>query len=262
MNHEPSRLHRGAHKYADHGVYVLPIVRGGKLPLTGHGVYDATISHDQIDRWWRATPNANVGIACGQSGWIVIDVDAQHGGIETLDELQADHGPLPVTLTATTPSGGFHAVYKMPAEPLGCPRLARGIDTRGTGGYIVATPSTRPEGVYRWLNWGQDMVPLPAWCETLLRPPPPPEPVDVDIDTAKELVEPLLRERREAVATARKARNNTLYAAAVELGGLVKQNLVDRSKVETTLTDAALKAGLNEREITATIRSGLERASK
>ena len=38
--------------------------------------------------WWDNTPSANIGIACGKrSGIVVLDVDKDHGGYDSLTEL-------------------------------------------------------------------------------------------------------------------------------------------------------------------------------
>ena len=53
-------------------------------------------------------------------------------------------------------------------------------------------------------------------------------------------------------------RNSTLNLVAFRLGQLVATRALDRTTVETALTGAALAAGLGEREVERTIRSGLE----
>src|SRR5574340_1433480 len=54
--------------------------RIGKHPTTRNGVLDATTDADQIQRWWGAMPNANIGVATGHELpdgglLIVVDVD-------------------------------------------------------------------------------------------------------------------------------------------------------------------------------------------
>src|SRR5262249_30988825 len=53
-------------------------------------------------------------------------------------------------------------------------------------------------------------------------------------------------------------RNSTLNRAAFRLGQLVATGVLERMTVEVALTGAALAAGLEEREVERTIRSGLE----
>lgn len=49
----------------------------GKHPRCEHGFKDATTDRAQIQAWWQRWPNANIGIACGAAGWVVIDVDLE-----------------------------------------------------------------------------------------------------------------------------------------------------------------------------------------
>jgi hypothetical protein len=49
----------------------------GKHPRTGHGHRDASTDPQQIRRWWAMWPDANIGIASGESGLVVIDVDVE-----------------------------------------------------------------------------------------------------------------------------------------------------------------------------------------
>jgi hypothetical protein len=53
------------------------------------------------------------------------------------------------------------------------------------------------------------------------------------------------------------SRNHTLNRAAFALGQITGAGLLDSSEVEASLRDAALSAGLSERESMLTIRSGL-----
>jgi len=50
-----------------------------------------TADSDKIRRWWMHNPSYNVGIACGASGLVVLDVDGLEGE-ESLAELEAECG--------------------------------------------------------------------------------------------------------------------------------------------------------------------------
>src|SRR5262249_35017682 len=117
---------------------------------TDHGFHDATIDHDQIERWWAQHSTANVAIAT--EGLVVIDIDGDAnawpgGDSERMLDLAA--GPM-----GLTPSGGSHRLFRQPAGKGGrCTegRLAPKVDTRADGGYIVAPPSVVEGGkAYRW----------------------------------------------------------------------------------------------------------------
>jgi hypothetical protein len=164
----PSPTHAAAIEYATRqGWFVFPVqppapgdAESGKRPLTPNGKDDATTDVATIDYWWTQWPDANVGIACEPSGLVVLDIDIGVGkkGAESLAEFDAK---LPQTLTATTGSGGLHAVYKkddLPAlQKIG---FRDGLDLIGKG-YIVAAPSLHyTGGQYRWRDV-RPLVPLP-----------------------------------------------------------------------------------------------------
>lgn len=98
------------------------------------------------DRW-----NWNIGIATGDpSGFWVLDIDGDKGGFETMAALVQEHGPLPETMIFQTGSGGYHYLWAMPGFEIrnSQNRVGKGIDTRGTGGQIVAPPSVSDKGAY------------------------------------------------------------------------------------------------------------------
>jgi hypothetical protein len=146
-----------AMNYVDLGIPIFPCNQA-KKPLTPHGFFDATLNPDQIEAWWHKWPNALIATPTGKpSGSYVVDVDKKNGvnGFETLAALEAEHGPLPETLTAETPSGGRHFYFRFPdtEPPLGntVGKIGPGIDTRGEGGYVIVPPSIIDGRAYRWL---------------------------------------------------------------------------------------------------------------
>jgi putative DNA primase/helicase len=118
----------------------------GKHPLTPNGCKDATTDRGRIEVWWANFPDANIGIATGPSSGIwVLDVDGPDG-IAALQALEKQHGPLPVTVTARTGSGGQHLYFAYPPGREIKNRTKIGglpLDVRGDGGYVIAPPSTR-----------------------------------------------------------------------------------------------------------------------
>jgi hypothetical protein len=123
------------------------------------GCYSATIVSALIKlQWGIRTPEANVGVHC--AGLIVVDVDPDDGGDESLKKLEAEHGELPLTWRSLTGGGGTHDFYSCPpgvtvqnvtAKTMPDPPLGPGIDIRTKGGYVVA-PTSRHigGGVYAW----------------------------------------------------------------------------------------------------------------
>jgi hypothetical protein len=62
----------------------------GKHPRAAHGVHDATVELDRIERWWTRHPDDNVGLATG-AAFDVLDLDRPQAG-QWLAEYADDHG--------------------------------------------------------------------------------------------------------------------------------------------------------------------------
>ncbi len=139
-------------KYAAMGWHIHPLVPRQKVPITKHGVKDATINEKQIRAWWKKWPDANIAVACGKkSGIYVVDVDKSEkaDGVKSLKEFP----PLPETIKQLTPGGGFHAFYRTGSPPMSRNSFSPGIDIRGNGYYVVIAPSIHPSGgCYSWDN--------------------------------------------------------------------------------------------------------------
>jgi putative DNA primase/helicase len=144
-------------EYAAQGWPVFPLAPGTKVPAIpkaegGRGFHDASTDPDQIRRWWKRWPQANIGLPTGtRSGVIVIDEDPRNGG-------DARALNLPLTRICRTPHGGRHFYYRHPGAGILVPcdttgKLGKGIDVRGDGGYVVLPPSVlREGGDYDWLT--------------------------------------------------------------------------------------------------------------
>lgn len=130
--------------------------RIGKHPRTRHGLTDATTDEKAIRAWWETWPDANVLIRTGKIGdryLVVLDVDPRHDGEENLARLMAEHdGELPDTPRAITGGGGSHVFMwsRLPVKS-SANQIARGVDVRGVGGYVIAAPSRHESGrEYVW----------------------------------------------------------------------------------------------------------------
>ncbi len=129
---------------------------------------------------WREAPQTpqpgdNTGVATGDGFW-VLDVDKGKGGIEALRDLIQAHGPLPLTLAARTGGGGQHYYFSDKGVTNSVDKIAKGIDARGTGGFVVAPPSVHyTGGMYRWVDERTPISPAPAWLLSLARSEPPPK---------------------------------------------------------------------------------------
>src|SRR5437879_4495441 len=117
----------------------------GKHPRTEHGFKDATMDITFIRRWVKEWPDANRAIATGaDSGLVVLDVDPDKGGDESLAVLENAHDWLPPTIEVITGGGGRHVYLSHPGIEIrnSAGELGPGLDVRGDGGYVLAPPST------------------------------------------------------------------------------------------------------------------------
>lgn len=164
---------------------VFPLLPGEKKPLTAHGFHDATTDTTQVESWWHDTPQANIGIATGAAGLVVLDIDVKNGapGDASWAAIVAEHPELEDTRVARTPSGGRHYYFRGNGDRIrsSVSKLAPGIDVRAEGGYVVAPGSETAEGRYEWLS-KRPPAKLPAWLAERLRTAER-EPVPATADT-------------------------------------------------------------------------------
>jgi putative DNA primase/helicase len=173
---------RAALEYAEkHGWHVFPVPPGTKkshksAEYSNGRNWGATTDPAEIRRDRAKWPNSNVGIVTGpQSGFFVIDADTPEGhgpgkdGVGTLRRWIKEHGTLPLTPEAATPSDGWHIYFKWPEDMdirNSDNELAPGIDVRGNGGMVLAPPSVKlGGGAYKWMNHPDfvDPAPAPQW---------------------------------------------------------------------------------------------------
>jgi Bifunctional DNA primase/polymerase, N-terminal len=116
---------------------------GCKAPATAHGVDDASTDLAKIEQYWRRHQDANVAIATGGTGPVVLDVDVTHGrpGYASLREAIEAGLVSPPTATVFTPSGGAHLYYTATAGQRNGSLPAQGLDWRAERGYVLAPPS-------------------------------------------------------------------------------------------------------------------------
>lgn len=157
--------------YRKQGFSIIPLKKDKKpyFPWTEYQTRVAT--EKEIRDWFEEYPDANIGIITGEvSGIVVIDVDASHGGMNTIQGLQ-----MPDTPVVLTGGGGLHFYCKHPGDKKISNFQARedlpGVDLRGDGGYVVAPPSTHQSGRdYAWEDGreidSKPLAELPDWAYT------------------------------------------------------------------------------------------------
>lgn len=147
-----SDLMKAALDYAEQGWNVFP-VQPNKKPYTKHGYLDGTRNVQQIEEWWNTWPDANIGFSPGDAELLVFDIDPG-ATIDTLNK--ALDGSLPDTqLAARTPRGGHHLYFKLNGGETVRPsasQVAKHIDVRSSGSYVLLPPSRTSEGEYKWLG--------------------------------------------------------------------------------------------------------------
>lgn len=313
-------------KMASMGYSVFPLKAGTKAPKTLNGYLDATTNPEQITAWF-ANEDCNLGIACiGEQ--VAIDQDQNDGkngiaswrqicddhGITTLPDGRLDERQIAVRTPRGEPDGGVHLyLIQRPNERVGCTQganktgLATGIDTRGqsatgAGGYVVAPPSTIPEGCYSWIvaPWDRDAIRpvMPEFVVKILEErkerqgsedeaKPNPEPQTANngkwqsdsphstiimglpcANHAKGLIDSQVTKVRDA---AKNYRHDALLTAAKTLGGLLSASWSGctdlRSTFENLLTEAAQHCFGSEyasrkSEVARTIKDGLDHGMK
>ena len=95
--------------------------------------------------WFLEHPGDNIGIVCGSSGLMVVDIDSEEG------ERTAAQWDLPATLEART-RRGRHLYFRARGETVNSIKFA-GLDVKAGNGFVVAPPSARADGgMYEWVN--------------------------------------------------------------------------------------------------------------
>src|SRR5215211_8050816 len=134
-------------KLAQRGIPVFPLK--GKEPLTPHGFKDASSDPARVTAMFNAAPNATgIGIPTGSfTRLAVVDKDGDS------EEARRIWESLPRTLEVGT-GRGAHGYYRVPegVEVRGR-KLARDVDLKADGGYVVAAGSLHPSGIrYEFSN--------------------------------------------------------------------------------------------------------------
>jgi hypothetical protein len=131
--------------YAEHALPVFPLLPRDKNPITKHGFHDASKDPATVRSWWKANPQANIGMPMGKpSGRLLLDLDFRNGGPKDRMEVVERYGAIPETAEVIT-GAGRHIYFRDP----GCPvprQIAKGIELKSTGGYSVLPPSVHPNG--------------------------------------------------------------------------------------------------------------------
>ncbi|WP_328495600.1 bifunctional DNA primase/polymerase [Streptomyces sp. NBC_00414] len=276
---------------AARGWHVFPLRPGTKRPAlhgadrcpttgdcaNGHLKWQerATVDPHRIALCWENSP-ANIGLATGPSGLVVVDLDVPKSqdngnssadapdGATTFEALCERTGhAVPTTYRVRTASGGQHLYFTAPAGiRLGntAGTLAPLVDTRAWGGYVVAAGSITPGGSYETVN-DTAPAPLPGWLLAMLQPAPaqPVVPLRLPVvDGSRAALAALEAECATVAAAPEKQGNITLNRCAFKVGRFVAWGDLPRHVAENAFQAAGEARGLTAAECRSTIRSALD----
>lgn len=149
--------------YIDNGLYVTHVNfkenDQGSKSLHFPKNWLNNLVKNNVEEWY-----GNVAIATGhgnRDNICVIDIDTpSHSGKTKADGFKSikkwveKNGEFPETLTCSTPTGGIHLYYRVPAaikikRKIG---VLAGVDIIGDKGCVIAPPSSYGKGSYVWKN--------------------------------------------------------------------------------------------------------------
>jgi hypothetical protein len=138
--------------------------------LAPQGLRDASTDPDQIREWWSRYPAANIGMPTGAwSGIVVLDVDIEKGGFESLLALVRRHGVLPWTRVVHTEGGLLQLYFEHPDIHMrsSVGKMGPGLDFHGDGGSVLLPPSMYAKNkAYAWQghwNGGREHASVERW---------------------------------------------------------------------------------------------------
>jgi hypothetical protein len=241
--------------YVSRGLHLLRL--RGKDPdwrYSPHAVHSAVCSTEA----WDDNPTANIGIAIdvgALEGVRVVDIDPKNGG-----HLRSLPGVIPDTPTQITGSGGWHFLVRWPSGSRPKTKLLPGVELLGPGRYFVAAPSIHPNGSR--YTWAHDLdyriVDAPDWLVNLAsHPPRPPRPRREIGTPAKYARGALISAINRVEAAGEGGRNDMLFKETVAIARFAR--VLGEDLIADALIDAALVAGLREREAEKTVMSALRK---
>lgn len=158
-------------KYSQMGLRMFPLQPGTKVPMTEHGVKDATDDPLVIEEWWTKTPDAGIGLAAraeqvGDACFLEFD---QRPWLAAWAKEHGQEKPV----TRLHKSGGKespHYIFRHTEKSLAlgnCDGAKDGhewFSFRAANRYIVAPPSIHPDsGKPYTVELDVEPVPIPDW---------------------------------------------------------------------------------------------------
>ena len=228
--------------------------REDKRPACPHGFKDASADPKIVWALWRDYPGCLVGVPTGEK-FVVLDLDFKHPEAITWYH----ETPLPVTRTHVTRSGGKHLFFAPhPLVKNTASKIARGVDTRGEGGYVIWWPQLGFEVMH-----GNVLAQVPEIILAAFTAPPRPEPRPYSgiPDHGNGNSEAAVRGILTAVGGAQEGeRNNLLNWGAWTLRSMINSGELDYSsgaEARSALLEVGMSIGLPRAEVERTIKSAM-----
>lgn len=227
--------------------------------------------------------NVSGGLAC-------FDLDKQQDSALALSILATLGLPFTYPWLVRTGSGaGYHIWLRTTETDITRQQLPAHsggtVDLRYNNHYAILPPSAHPSGnFYEFLNGTPDGEPALINAQNLVttfvqvtipkksdgttstngRKPALPNNSDRQTRYISKVITNEISKIENSKAGSKDGdgRNDTLYRAALKCGGFIGKGSYSRSDLESLLLQAGLKVGLEEREIIATIKSGLDSAQE
>jgi hypothetical protein len=226
-----------------------------KRPLVPGGFHAATRDMFTIAKWWHRWPQALIAVPTGEK-FVALDIDLKHAEAERWYAENASN--IPFTRKHGTRSGGCHLLFQ-PDTRMRCTagRIARGVDTRGLGGYVVWWPACGLPVMHSGL-----LAEVPDFIVEAQLPKAEP----ITIRTASPHVSGREHARRKlcgiirTIAKAREGeRNQVTFWGACRLAEMVAAGEIDRGDAIGLAIEAASHAGLPRQEANSTLSSAFRR---
>jgi hypothetical protein len=134
------------------------------------------------NRLARQHANIGLGVPLGvDNNVFALELDtplghADRNDMDYLHALEQQHGKLPTTLTARTPTGSMHFYFKLPygyGVDFRLKNKLGPIEVKCEGHYLVAPPTLRPsyDIPYHWIDEEAVIAEAPAWVLALITEP-------------------------------------------------------------------------------------------
>ena len=152
-----SDLRDAAVELARDGFWIFPCRANSKIPAV-RGYLTLRWTPEDVERWWSAHPDDNIGLCPENNGLVVLDLDTYK------PECNWDR-EVPPTMLVISASGGEHHYFEDGGQRFpGKFNGYEGVDIKHRG-VVVLPPSRFEGGEYAWGN-DEPAADLPSWFPT------------------------------------------------------------------------------------------------